>query len=88
MASFGGAPWGEPDDSGPDPDPGDTGGPVLAGGPVLFMCCDVCQDHSCGDPDCDHGELDQNEFARAEDALELGHPGCFCFVTPKEEGHG
>lgn len=37
MASFAGHPWGEPDDSGPDPRLGDTGGPVLAGGPVLFM---------------------------------------------------
>ena len=85
MASFAGHPWGEPDDSGPDPRPGDTGGPVLAGGPVVFMCCDPCADGSCGKVDCDHADLDRHEFARAEDAIELMHAGCFCFVSPKEK---
>jgi hypothetical protein len=42
---------------------------VLAGGPVEFMCCDPCADGRCEKIDCDHAELDQKQFARAEDAL-------------------
>lgn len=45
---------------------------MLAGGPVIFMCCD-------------HGALDEKEFANAQDALDLLHEGCLCFVMPKEE---
>jgi hypothetical protein len=59
--------------------------PVLAGGPVVFMCCDVCADGRCEKPDCDHWALDQKVFASASDALDLIHEGCMCFVVPKEE---
>ena len=85
MASFCGAPGGFDDDSGPEPRPGDTGGPVLAGGPVVFLCCDPCASNLCVRPDCDHGELDEKTFANAADALDLLHEGCLCFVMPKGE---
>lgn len=60
-------------------------GPVLAGGPVVFLCCDPCASHLCVRPDCDHGELDEKTFANAADALDLLHEGCLCFVMPKGE---
>jgi hypothetical protein len=63
----------------------ETGGPVLAGGPVVFLCCDPCASHLCVRPDCDHGELDEKTFANAADALDLLHEGCLCFVMPKSE---
>lgn len=59
--------------------------PVTAGGPVLFVCCDPCASGICGRPECDHGALDENEFANATDALDLLHEGCLCFVVSKEE---
>jgi hypothetical protein len=52
------------------------------------MCCDPCAEHRCVRIDCDHAELDQKEFSNAQDALDLLHEGCLCFVTPKEETHG
>lgn len=84
MASFCGAPGGFDDDDGPARECA-TGGPVLAGGPVVFMCCDPCFDGRCGKLDCDHEALDQKEFENAQDAIELLHPDCFCYVMPKEE---
>lgn len=61
-----------------------SGGPVLAGGPVIFMCCDPCATGLCGH-ECDHRELDEKEFANAQDALDLLHEGCLCFVMRKED---
>ena len=83
MASFFGHPHGEPDDSGPEPRPGDTGAPELVG-PVIFQSCDPCDDGSCGVEGCDHQSHDQEEFADPRAAVALMHRGCYCTAIPKE----